>query len=119
MLSSVDCTLAAAAAFERAEDEPDHDGADRREDERADEALQLAVAELARQPAAHDRAEDPDDDRREATLDAARPDDPARDRAGQEADDDPADEIKARHRDLLCSAGCAAIQAGGTFWLSR
>ena len=47
--------------------------------ERADEALGLAVAELARQPATDHRAEDADDDRGQAALDAARAHEPARD----------------------------------------
>src|SRR5262245_30498606 len=81
------------SAFERAQDDAHDHSAERGEDQRRDEPLHTAEAELPGKPAADDCADDADDDRRQTALGTARPDEPARDRAGQEADDDPADDV--------------------------
>src|SRR5207247_6415482 len=94
----------AGVALDGAEHDPDDDRADDRQRERTDEPLRRAVAQRPRQPAADDRPENAHDDGREAALHAARAHEPARDRAGQEADDDPAEEVEPSHRPRWCRA---------------
>ncbi len=63
------------------------------------------VAELEREPAADDRAEDPDHGGRQAPANTSRPDEPARNRADDDPEDDPADEVEQSHAERVARAG--------------
>src|SRR5205809_1718056 len=75
------------------EEHPDDDRPDQCDDDGGDEAGAALEAELRRDPAADDRPEDTDDDVRQAAAGGSAADDHAGQRSGDEAEDDPVDEI--------------------------
>src|SRR5680860_1415987 len=82
-----------SVATHRTQDEQDEDGADRREHQRAEPAGRLVLVEhVDPQEAADDAADDAHQHRADASHSLPPRDEEARQRAGKQADDDPAED---------------------------
>src|SRR5207342_996987 len=91
-------------AFEGVQDEPDDQGAEDGDDEGADEPLRRAHPGGGDEPATDDPTDDADDHVREAATGRPSADERPRDGAREQPDDDPAQDVHARHGPSLARA---------------